>query len=453
MKNETNNKIINYLRQIPSERVFLNFKDAYYTFARILELCTEFQNNFPELVNKNCAVVSEDRESLAIYLPAIDNICRNIFLQPNDISGNEAEFYQSADIDYIVKLGNGEVISIELIKCANKTVEQNTESTCYILATSGTTGIPKLASFTLSSLTATAQKNIDRGIEFIWGLSYDINRFAGLQVYLQAVVSGSTLVISSKNVTIDSLVQLYVNKHVNCLSATPSFWRKVLMIPAHKRIPLKRITLGGEISNQSILTALSNSFPYANIVHIYASTEAGVGFAVKDKQEGFPVSYLKNETCQVCQLKVENGLLWIKSEHGCSNLLKGDLDVDLDGFINTGDLVIVKDERVLFLGRESGSINVGGNKVMPEKVESVLEDSPFVSMANVFSRKNPVLGALVYADIMLTEQGESLSSKELKAELIAFCREKLDAFEIPAIFKRVESIATNATGKKIRGTK
>jgi len=174
---------------------------------------------------------------------------------------------------------------------------------------------------------------------------------------------------------------------------------------------------------------------------------------VKDKKEGFPICYLKNETRQPCQLKVENGLLWIKSEHGCSNLLKGDLEVDLDGFINTGDLVNVKDERVLFLGRESGSINVGGNKVMPEKVESVLEDSPLVSMANVFSKKNPVLGALVFADIILTEQGESLSSKELKAELIAFCREKLEAFEIPVMFKRVESIATNATGKKIRGKK
>ncbi|MDN3683971.1 hypothetical protein QW180_08500 [Vibrio sinaloensis] len=39
-----------------------------------------------------------------------------------------------------------------------------------------------------------------------------------------------------------------------------------------------------------------------------------------------------------------------------------------DGFINTGDMVKLDNDRVLFfLGRESGSINVGGNKVMPEK--------------------------------------------------------------------------------------
>ncbi|WP_345852201.1 AMP-binding protein [Shewanella algae] len=453
MKNETHNKIISYLRQVPSERVFLNFKNTLYTFGCILELCTEFQNNFPELVDKNCAVVSEDRESLAIYLPAIDSICCNIFLQPNDIRGNEAEFYQSADIDYIVKLGNGLVTLVEEVTGLQHAGKQKKNMTGYILATSGTTGTPKLASYTLSSLTATAQKNIARGAEFIWGLSYDINRFAGLQVYLQVVVAGSTLVIPSKNETIDSLVQLYIDKRVNSVSATPSFWRKVLMVPSHKSVPLKRITLGGEISNQSILNALSNSFPNASIIHIYASTEAGVGFAVKDKREGFPIHFLTEDTDLACQLKVENCLLWIKSQHGCSNFVKGELEVDLDGFINTGDLVEVNGERVLFLGRESGSINVGGNKVMPEKVEAVLESSPLVLMANVFAKKNPVLGALVSVEVVLTEQGEALSSKELKAELINYCRDKLEAFEIPAMFKRVDVIATNATGKKIRNKK
>ncbi|WP_338589249.1 class I adenylate-forming enzyme family protein [Shewanella khirikhana] len=453
MKAAMHNKIAHYLSQIPSERVFLNFSNTRYTFGRILELCIEFKIKFPELSNKNCAVVSEDRESLAIYLPAIDYICCNIFLQPNDISGNEAEFYQSADIDYIVKLGNCSITSVEKVSTSHSSVKKNRNVATYILATSGTTGTPKLASYTLNTLTATAQKNIVRGTEFIWGLSYDINRFAGLQVYLQAVVAGSALVIPSKNESIDSLVKLYVNNRVNCLSATPSFWRKVLMVPSHKRLPLKRITLGGEISNQSTLTALSNSFPDSTIIHIYASTEAGVGFAVKDKLEGFPFRFLAEETGLVCQLKVKNGLLWIKSRYGCSNLLKGELEVDLDGFINTGDLVEVKGERVIFLGRESGSINVGGNKVMPEKVEAVLEDSIFVSMANVFAKNNPVLGALVYAEIALTEQGEALSSKALKAELIGFCRDKLEAFEIPVVFKRVDAIATNATGKKVRSKK
>lgn len=454
MKTEVHKKIIDYLRKIPSKRVFIKLKNTSYTFSQVIDICSDFHKSHPELIDKNCAIVSEDRESLAIYLPALDNICNCIFLQPDDIEGNEKDFYNSANIEYIVKLGNREVISVEQVTGLN-----NIESQCenevadYILATSGTTGIPKLASYSFRSLTATAQKNIERGGEFIWGLSYDINRFAGLQVYLQTVVAGSTLVIPAKGEAVDTLVKLFVENRVNCLSATPSFWRKVLMVPSHKNIPLKRITLGGEISNQSILNALSHSFPHTNIIHIYASTEAGVGFAVKDKREGFPSSFLKQETKLACQMKVEGGLLWIKSEHGCAKFVKGNLDVDSDGFINTGDLVEVKDNRILFLGRKSGSINVGGSKVMPEKVETVLEGSPFVLMASVFAKKNPMLGALVSADVALTERGELLSNKELKAELIAFCRHQLEAFEIPVTFNRVEAIATNATGKKIRNKK
>ncbi|MDN3679486.1 AMP-binding protein [Vibrio tapetis subsp. quintayensis] len=451
MKTEMHNKIISYVRQIPSERVFLNFQNSCYTFGRILELCTEFYNKFPELKNKNCTVVSEDRESLAIYLPAIDSVCSSIFLQPNDIHGNEADFYRSIGIEFIVRLGNGVVTSVEEITSLQGATNRTANE--YILATSGTTGTPKLASYSLSALTATTQKNIERGQEFIWGLSYDINRFAGLQVYLQAAVAGSTLVIPAKNESIHSLVKLYAKKHVNCLSATPSFWRKALMVPSHRSIPLKRITLGGEISNQSILTALSKSFPDTNIIHIYASTEAGVGFAVKDKQEGFSTHLLAENSSLLCKLKVEDGLLWIKSQHGCSKFVKGELELDRDGFINTGDLVEVKGERVIFLGRDSGSINVGGNKVMPEKVESALEASPFVSMAKVFAKNNSVLGALVSAEVVVTKRGEALPIKELKAELIAFCRDKLELFEIPAVVKRVDVIGINTTGKKIRNKK
>ncbi|EKO3667344.1 AMP-binding protein [Vibrio metschnikovii] len=451
MKNEMPNLLINCLRQVPSERVFLKVEGDSYTFGRMVELCLEFHDNFQRLKNKSCAVVSEDRESLALYLPAIDYLCHQVFLQPDDISGNEADFYESASIDYVIRLGNCFVRSIESITDGIPSAEKQEEQPAgYILATSGTTGTPKLASYTLDSLTATTQRNIERGQEFVWGLSYDINRFAGLQVYLQSIVGGSTLVIPPKDASIDSLIDVYTNHRVNCLSATPSFWRKALMVPSHKNIPLKRITLGGEISNQNILTALSNSFPMANIVHIYASTEAGVGFAVKDKLEGFPAHFLTEQSNLECKLKVENGLLCIQSKHGCSKFLNGEIDVSPNGYINTGDLVDIKGDRVIFLGRESGSINVGGNKVMPEKIEAVLEGSPFVSMAMVYAKKSPVLGAIVTADIVTTEQGASLDNKELKAVLISFCRDKLVSFEIPAILKRVEAIAMNATGKKIR---
>ena len=450
MKTAKHNKIIGQIQSIPSERVFLTLHDRQYTFGNILALCQNLKKTHPILINKNCAIISDDRESIAIYLPAIDSICNSVFFVPNDLESQEKELCRAANVDTIITLGKRRILSVENISPQEVVSFKIMASNHYILSTSGTTGQPKLAGYSLASLTATTKKNITRGTEFTWALTYDINRFAGLQVYLQALMSGSTLVLPPEHAAIDSLIKIYTENSVNCLSATPSFWRKLLMQPTHKKIPLTQITLGGEISNQSILSALANSYNKAKVSHIYASTEAGVGFAVSDNKEGFPLSYLHPPTSSDYQLKIIDNILWIKTNHSCLQMIKGTLTIDEYGYVNTGDRVKIQGSRVIFLGRDSGSINVGGNKVMPEKVESVLEDSPLVSIARVVGKQNAILGSLVSAELVLTDLGKSLTYKELKTELVTFCRLKLEPFETPALLKAVEDITTNTSGKKLR---
>ncbi|MCF7355627.1 AMP-binding protein [Vibrio sp. CK2-1] len=441
--------IISQIKRIPESRVYLTTKEVIYTYRDVKELSENFIERYPHLSGSTCAIITSDRESLALYLPAINSICHSLLLLPKCTDNSvKQEFYTSADVDYVIHLSQCEVSEIEDLN--NNPKCRNNEPPAYFLATSGTTGTPKLASYRLESLLSTTKMDIDKGAGFIWGLSYDINRFAGLQVYLQSVLSGSTLVIPSSKDSMTELMELFSDKKVNALSATPSFWRKFLMDPKHLEVPLHRITLGGEISNQSILSALTQHYPSAAIVHIYASTEAGVGFSVKDKQEGFPLTYLTGDPKSTCQLKIVAGNLWIKSSNGCSKFVNAQLDIDEDGFINTGDMVKVENDRVIFLGRENGSINVGGSKVMPEKVESILEQHPSVLMAKVYPKSNPVLGSLVVCDVVISEIETSLSLKELKSDILYFCRGYLESFEVPALIKVVKSIETNATGKKVR---
>lgn len=450
MKNtqHNQNRLIDLVKRVPLDRVFLSTQASFYTYKDVIELSDDFRLNYPQLADKNCAIISDDRESLALLLPAIDKICRNVLLLPKDAEGHEDVFYQSADTHCVISLSKGKVRDIKTVSEQQSVNDEATKA--YILATSGTTGTPKLASYSLSTLLVTTKNDIKRGKEFTWGLTYDVNRFAGLQVYLQSLASGSTLAVPSNSASMSEVITLFANSSVNCLSATPSFWRKLLMEPKHLRLSFKRITLGGEISNQSVLSALEQRYPSAVIIHIYASTEAGVGFVVKDKKEGFPSSYLTSESNLACELKIIDGNLWIKSAHGCSRFVKGDLEINDEGFINTGDMVSLENDRVLFQGRESGSINVGGNKVMPEKVESVLEQHPYVVMAKVFSKANPVLGALVACEVIIDESAKALPPKEIKREILSFCKEGLQSFEIPALLKVVESIKTNASGKKVR---
>ena len=47
-----------------------------------------------------------------------------------------------------------------------------------------------------------------------------------------------------------------------------------------------------------------------------------------------------------------------------------------DGWIHTGDMVEVFDDRVMFRGRVDNVINIGGAKVTPEEVEAAGQQSP-----------------------------------------------------------------------------
>ena len=432
---------------IPSNRIYIQNKLQTITYGEIQSSISKFQEQYPYLVGTNCALLSNSRFILAKMLPLIASVANKIFFQPQCLKDEVAkEFYSKGEIEYVVNVSH---LGIDVLKVSDIAVS-NKSGQEWLLSTSGTTGTPKLVCYNIYSLMKTSKKDLAKGVDFNWGLCYDLNRFAGIQVYLQAIASGSSLTISESTDDLNFIVNVFTDKTVNCLSATPSFWRKVLMTKDSNTLPLKRITLGGEIADQAVLDSLSKYFTDSKVVHIYASTEAGVGFTVKDTKAGFPYEYVGHSKLPSIELKIFDDILWIKSDRGADNLLNGTLEVDVEGFINTGDIVEVIDDRVLFVGRDSGTINVGGNKVIPEEIESVLNSHPEVIQSKVFGKKNPVLGMLVNAEIVSNRPLEQGETKVFKKELITFCRGALAPFKVPAMIKFVDSIAANESGKIVR---
>jgi len=121
------------------------------------------------------------------------------------------------------------------------------------------------------------------------------------------------------------------------------------------------VRLSGEIADQAVLDSLRRAFPASSIGHAYASTEAGVGFAVNDGLEGFPASMLR-ETRGGVEMKIEQGSLRIRSARTAYGYVGRDASalMDADGFIDTGDMVDLRDGRYYFVGRRGGIVNVGG---------------------------------------------------------------------------------------------
>ena len=316
--------------------------------------------------------------------------------------------------------------------------------TRWVFATSGTTDTPKLVVQTFDSLIRTVRQQKEEHAELRWALLYDPARFAGMQVVLQAIVGGGCALMPDELDPLAVQLAYFVRQNCNAFSATPSMWRKILMTPGHERLNPHILTLGGEIADQAVLDSLRLVFPEARIAHVYASTEAGAGFVVADGLAGFPASLLDTGFCGT-SVRVEDGRLMLKNPGRAANYMHADAELtDQHGFMDTGDCVTLSGDRYVFLGRANGAINVGGNKVFPEEVEEVIMASGFSRAAKVSAKSSPVLGSIVAAEVVLNE---GFSAQDGARFIKQFCRDRLDAWKVPAVLRFVDSISLGPAGK------
>jgi acyl-coenzyme A synthetase/AMP-(fatty) acid ligase len=176
---------------------------------------------------------------------------------------------------------------------------------------------------------------------------------------------------------------------------------------------------------------------------------------VNDGREGFPADLIGPGRGEV-EMKVLHGTLRIRSVRTASRYV-GEAAaplMDADGFVDTGDIVELRGDRYHFIGRQGGIINVGGLKVHPEEVEAVINRHPAVRMSLVRSRKNPITGAIVVADVVLRSDPDggqaSAEPAAVKREILQACQAALPEHKVPAAIKFVPSLEVAATGKLMR---
>jgi acyl-coenzyme A synthetase/AMP-(fatty) acid ligase len=383
---------------------------------------------------------------------ALDGAARQLLLVPADTAPAQAQdFAQRAGSTLWAGDATAELPACERLQADAHPADQvpDSEDTRWVLTTSGTTGTPKLVPHTLVSLGATARKDMGQGALFCWGLLYDPARFAGLQVVLQALLGGSSLAVLPASALLNERIGLFVEAGVNALSATPTLWRKLLMSGQAQRLSLKLATLGGEIADQKVLSAVQAAFPQARVRHVYASTEAGVGFSVGDGLEGFPSAWLHSPPAGV-ELKVAEGELLVRSARTAAAYHGGDSLRGNGGWVATGDRVEDDGTRVRFAGRLNGAINVGGDKVFPETVERVLLSHPGVVGATVRAKKSTFSGALVEALVVLAPG--LVGEAALRLSLLNTCRAQLPRHAVPALIKFVAELGTTSSGKQDRSS-
>jgi acyl-coenzyme A synthetase/AMP-(fatty) acid ligase len=278
---------------------------------------------------------------------------------------------------------------------------------------------------------------------------------------MRAALRGGSLVLSHPTEPINDFLTRAAEAGITHISGTPSHWRRALMSGVAATIAPRYVRLSGEISDQAVLDSLRTAYPKSGVAHAFASTEAGVAFEVGDGLAGFPAS-LVGASGGVVELKIEDGTLRIRSGGNATRYLgeQAPLLRSPDGFVDTGDRVESRDGRYHFMGRAGGVINVGGLKVYPEEVEAVINSNPWVRMSLVKSRRNPITGAVVAAEVVLVDTpsvdantgdtNERPPPEVLTREIIATCRRALPAHKVPAMVRIVPALEVSPSGKLVR---
>lgn len=311
-----------------------------------------------------------------------------------------------------------------------------------ILFSSGSTGKSKAAVHDMIPLLEKfkVERHTLRTITFLL-----FDHIGGVNTLLY-ILSNTGTIIAIENRSPESVCRLIEKYQVELLPTSPSFIFMLLISKAYEKYDigsLKLVTYGTETMPESTLNKFNKLFPSIELKQTYGLSELGIlrskskdnnSLWVKIGGEGF-------------QTKVKDGILYIKAKSAMLGYLNADSPFDDEGWFNTQDRVEVDGEWVKILGRDSDIINVGGQKVYPTEVESILIQIENIIDATVYGIANPILGSVVAAKLVI-ETDEDIQS--LKKRIRTYCKDKLEQYKIPVQVIIDNSNQVSSRFKKIR---
>ena len=314
-----------------------------------------------------------------------------------------------------------------------------------ILATGGTTGIPKLVLHDLSALLATVQ--VKNGPARRTLPLMRVDHIGGLDMAWRALAGQQVLVAPPREFTPAAVAATIARHRVEVLPATPSFLNLLLLSGAQRSSDLSSLRVvpyGAEPMPAGLLARLRVALPAVEFVQRFGTSETGAlpvrgvgaGLVMRD-DPGFAWKIVADE-------------LWVRSPSRALGYLSGNSGgFDSSGWFRTGDIAEqLPDGTIRVLGRRQELINVGGEKVLPGEVESVLLAHPLVADCRVVADPSGVLGQVVAAEIVW--RGPEADALGVKRILHAFASGLLARHKLPAVVRLVSAVNTTRNWKKTR---
>jgi long-chain acyl-CoA synthetase len=345
----------------------------------------------------------------------------------------------------------------------------NEDDPAVILFTAGTTRFPKGATLSHRALVANLQSLLYVSHKLPHQITDDnpastalvglpLFHIGAIQLILVPPMTGSRIVFLEGRFDAAAVLEHMESHRVTMFSGVPTMMERLVGHPDVNRrdvSALRTVVLGGSPVDEALLTRVRSAFPgtVRGVGQTYGLTEAGgvVSTGVGRQIADHPGS--SGRLVPVVEVRIDspdadgNGRILVRSPATMDGYwgLPDDPTVDADGWVDTGDLGRVDEDRFLYVaGRAKDVIIRGGENIAPARVEAVLVGHPAVAEAAVVGLPDADLGEIVGAAVVL-------SAAATADELAAYAAQRLSSFSVPARWwLRSDQLPTNDAGKVLK---
>lgn len=350
-------------------------------------------------------------------------------------------------------------------------VRPREEDLCWLLYTSGTTGLPKGAMLSHRNIMAAVYNSMTN-----WDASGDdVCMFTFPQFHVAGYVMPlyhlrGYPVVLQRNFDADTLLRSVEAYGITSTAMAPTMIAMLLEDPRTDQYDLsslRRIGYGASAMPLEVLRRARARWPHVGFSTGFGMTElAGnvmyMGPADHDRaaDEGLEIIRSVGRQMPLARVRVvgedgkdvpvgTSGEIVVKGDQvlmGYWGNPEATAKAFSDGWFHTGDVGRWDENGYLYIvDRKKDMILTGGENVYPREVEEVLYEHPAVVEAAVVGAPDPKWGEKVVA-VICARPGHEVS----EADLIAFCRERIASYKKPKHVVFIDMLPKNASGKILK---
>jgi len=453
------------------QKTALIFKDSKLTYSELLDAVRK-KSSFFNRYQKNSVIsllFENSPEFIISYLAVLKSACIAHIIPPNISENNLHDQIVSTNPKSIVfsnelssKLSiidNPKIEQIEYSEIksdSTDTRQANVSDYAYLIYTSGTTSRAKGVPITHQNSVFTTN-NIVNILNYTNSdvdiLPLPLSHSFGLGCLHTSLSVGSTLILH-KNMTNLSEIFESINEYsATTFAAVPTTLTKLIK---NNLSDVKTI-----FKNLRLVMTNSTSIPsntvkeYKKILEqgiiatYYGLTEASRStFMIFDDKRKFNSVGIPPEKIKIKinnEKHLESGEIWIKGPNVIKKYWNNEeADKNLENnWLRTGDLGKIDENGYLYLlGRLDDVINIGGEKLLPQDVESVVKVLSDVEEAVAMPMKHETFGNTVKLLIKKTND-----SKITKTEILSYCIKNLERYKVPTKIEFVDDFPKTSYGK------